>query len=64
LSGEAARLMNCVSRGFDLDDRCDMGVPIGAGEGLGRCEDSDYPGFIAIAAMICAFRWIAITDSV
>ena len=35
-----------------------MGVPIGAGEGLGRCEDSDDPGFIAIAAMIAALGTI------
>ena len=31
-----------------------MGVPIGAGEGLGRCEDIDDPGFIAIATVIAA----------
>lgn len=44
----------CGDRALDPDDRGDMGVPIGAGECVGRAEDRDDPGFIAIAAVIAA----------
>ena len=35
-------------------DRGDVGMPIGVGECVGRIEDSDGTGFIAIASMIAA----------
>ena len=41
----------CGDRALDRDDRGDMGAPIGAGERVGRGEDGDDPGFIAIAAV-------------
>lgn len=47
----------CRNRAFHLDDRGDMGVPIGACECIGRSEDSDDTGFIAVAAMVAIVRW-------
>lgn len=35
-------------------DRGDVGMPIGVGECVGRIEDRDDAGFIAIASMIAA----------
>lgn len=52
----------CGDRALDPDDRGDMGVPIGACECVGRAEDRDDPGFIAIAAVIAAVGGIVRRD--
>jgi len=44
----------CRDRALHPDDRANVRMPIGVGECVGRIEDSDDAGFIAIASMIAA----------
>ncbi len=54
MSGASRLRAACHDRALHLYDRGDVGMPIGVGEYVGRIEDSDDAGFIAIASMIAA----------
>ena len=42
----------CGDGALDLNDGCDMRMPVGIGERAGGVEDGDDAGFVAIAAAV------------
>jgi len=44
---------------FDPDDGGDVGLPVGASQGVGRIEGADDAAFVAVAALVVALDLVA-----